>query len=70
MTPTDITQARADLGALWGFKRPLFASELGRALGYSNRDPGEAVRDWETGKTKPPCTAIVAIKALLAGYRP
>lgn len=52
MTPTDIRNARATLGEMWGLGRPLHMAEMGRALGLGGRDPGESIRDYERGTTK------------------
>ena len=52
MTPDELHAARRSLGELWGLKRPLRASELGRALRLGGRDPGESIRDYERGKTR------------------
>jgi hypothetical protein len=70
MTPSEITDARLDIGLAWGLKRPLQKVELGALLGYVNRDMGAAVADWETGRTRPPGPALTAIQALLDGWRP
>ncbi len=69
MTPAEIRAARAKLGKMWGLSRPLYMSELGRALGLQGRDPGHQVKRWEAGyPISGPVT--VAIEAMLAGYRP
>lgn len=70
MTPADITAARAALGPMWGKSRPLLASELGRALGMTGRDTGRSILQWERGEATPHPAAIIAIRAMLAGYRP
>jgi hypothetical protein len=44
MTGNELRLARIDLGRRWRLKRPVFASELGRALGYQAQDPGESIR--------------------------
>lgn len=67
MTPDELRSARAELGEAWGKGRPLFASELGRALGYSSRDPGAPVAAWEAGRTEIPPPAARLIQAWLAG---
>lgn len=51
MTPEELYGARATLGEMWGFERPLQMAEMGRALGLGKRDPGESIRDYERGKT-------------------
>jgi hypothetical protein len=69
MTPADIRDARATLGQMWGYGRPLKASELGRALRLKAREPGETIRDWERGHSEITGPASVAIEAFLAGFR-
>lgn len=51
MTAEEMRQARATLGEMWGFCRPLHMSELGRALRLSGKDPGQSIRDYERGAT-------------------
>lgn len=58
MTPADLTAAREALG--------LKASELGRALELTGRDPGRTVLLWEAGKTPIPGPARVAVRYMLA----
>lgn len=70
MTPDQLRDSRATLGALWGLSRPLHMAELGRALKLKGRDPGAAVRDWERGHTAISGPVEVAVSAMLAGYRP
>lgn len=70
MTGAEIHAARARLGEMWGLGRPLLASELGRVLRLTGRDPGEAVRDWEIGKASVSGPVSVAIDLMLAGARP
>lgn len=62
--------AREKLGHMWGFGRPLYAAELGRALGLASRDPGQAVRNWETGETVMPGPAVTALQMMLRGQLP
>jgi len=70
MTPTELRDARAKLGALWGLGRPLMMTEMGRALRLAGKDPGQSVRDYERGKTpiSGPLSAIVDL--YLAGAHP
>lgn len=70
MTPTELRDARATLGALWGLKRPLHMSEMGRALRLAGRDPGQSIRDYERGATpiSGPISALVEV--YLAGAHP
>jgi hypothetical protein len=70
MTGADITRARAQLARLWGLKRPLTASQLGRILQLDGRDPGQTVRRWETGAYDPPGPVRLAVALMLAGARP
>ena len=70
MTPSDLRDARAALGLMWGLGRPLRMAELGRALRLHGRDPGASVRDWERGHTPISGPVAVAVAAMLAGYRP
>lgn len=70
MTPAELHAARRTLGELWGFGRPLHASELGRALRLGGRDPGESIRDYERGKTKISGPMSVAVEMMLRGALP
>jgi hypothetical protein len=70
MTGPDLHAARARLGTLWGFGRPLHASELGRALRLSGRDPGASVRDYERGTTSISGPVSVAVEMMLNGALP
>lgn len=70
MTPDELTAARRTLGELWGYGRPLHASELGRALRLGGRDPGESIRDYERGKTTISGPISVAIEMMLKGALP
>lgn len=70
MTPETLRDARAVLGELWGFGRPLNFTELGRALRLGGKDPGESVRDYERGKTKISGPMSAAIDMMLAGAPP
>ena len=70
MTGDDMHAARGRLGHLWGFGRPLRASELGRVLRLSGRDPGASVRDYERGTTKISGPVSVAVEMMLAGAIP
>lgn len=70
MTPEQLYQARDTLGRLWNKGRPLRASELGRALRLSGRDPGASVRDYERGKTTISGPLAVAVQMMLDGSLP
>ena len=69
MTGKEVRAARATLGRMWGLNRPLFASELARALRLKGRDPGATVLAWESGS---PISGpvSVAIEMMLAGAKP
>lgn len=70
MTGPELTAARRVLGEMWGFGRPLHASELGRALRLGGRDPGESIRDYERGKTTISGPISVAVEMFLRGSLP
>lgn len=70
MTPEQLREARATLGKMWGFGRPLNFTELGRALRLGGKDPGESGRDYERGKTKISGPMSVALLMMLAGAAP
>ncbi len=70
MTGPDLTAARARLGEMWNLPRPLKKAELGRLLRLGSRDPGESVSDWESGKTRVPGPAVVAVQMMLNGALP
>jgi hypothetical protein len=69
MTGEEIRAARAILGEQWGLARPLYASELARALRLKGRDPGATVLAWEAG-TPISGPVSVAIEMMLAGAKP
>jgi len=70
MTSDQMRQARKTLGELWGFGRPLHASELGRALRMGPADPGQSIRDYETGKTKISGPVSACVEMMLGGALP
>ncbi len=70
MTPAELTEARRTLGEMWGLGRPLFKTELGRALRLGGRDPGESINDYERGKTRISGPMSVALEMMLAGAPP
>lgn len=70
MTPDELRDARAALGALWGLGRPLHASELGRVLRLGGKEPGESIRDYERGKTRISGPMSVAVEMMLRGALP
>lgn len=70
MTPSQVRSARGTLGTLWQKNRPLFASELARALRLSGRDPGATVLAWEKGKASVSGPVSCLIELYLAGTNP
>ena len=70
MTPDQLRSARETLGNAWGLCRPLFMSELGRALRLGGRDPGQSIRDYERGNTRISGPMSVAVEMMLSGSLP
>lgn len=70
MTGDELRDARGVLGERWGFGRPLYCSELGRALRLGGKDPGESIRDYERGHTRVSGPMSVAVEMMLAGAEP
>jgi hypothetical protein len=70
MTGSELHKAREILGQRWGLGRPLKMSELGRALRLAGRDPGESIRDYESGKTPISGPISVAVEGWLDGGMP
>ncbi|MEI6439040.1 MAG: hypothetical protein WCO83_02435 [Alphaproteobacteria bacterium] len=70
MTAEELRDARTTLGKMWGFKRDISCTELGRALRLGGRDPGESIRDYERGKTRISGPVSVAVEMMLAGMIP
>lgn len=68
MTGADLRAARAVIGRLWGLRRPLHYTEIGRLLRLSSTNPGLSVRKWE--RSSPTGPASAAIEAMLDGARP
>lgn len=70
MTKEEMRAARAILGGMWGFGRPLHMTELGRACRLGGVDPGQSIRDYERGSTKisGPLSALITL--YLAGVLP
>lgn len=69
MIGADVKAARERLGDLWKKDRPLFASELARALRLRGRDPGASVALWEKGEPiTGPVSALITL--YLAGILP
>jgi hypothetical protein len=71
MTGAELRLARITLGRRWRLKRAVFASELGRAVGFTARDPGESFRDYERQRDKPvPGPVAVLVRLYLGGLTP
>jgi len=70
VTPQELTEARADLGVLWGLGRPLHAAELGRILRLPGRDPGRNVMLWERRTHPIPGPVSLCVDMMLRGARP
>jgi hypothetical protein len=70
MTPDDLKAARVTLGNMWGKGRPLFCSDLGRALRLGGADPGQSIRDYERGTTRISGPISVAVEMMLRGALP
>jgi hypothetical protein len=70
MTPQEVSDARTRLGELWHKGRPLFASELARALRLAGRDPGINVISWQRGKTTVTGPVSALITLYLKGVKP
>lgn len=70
LTPAEITDARAKLGAMWGKGRPLYAAELARSMRLNGRDPGATVLAWETGKNPMSGPASCLLDLYLSGVMP
>ena len=71
MTGDDLRKARATLGKMWGWERPAFASELGRALGNPARDPGQLLRGYEARRDDPvPWFIATPVQLMLSGSLP
>lgn len=71
MTGDDLRRARAKLGDLWGLGRPVFASELGRALYMAPSDPGESIRNYEAKRAEAiPGPVRAAVEMMLRGVVP
>jgi hypothetical protein len=66
MTGAEMREARAALGRLWGFGRPLHMTEMGRACRLGGADPGQSIRDYERGTTRisGPLSALIELYLL------
>jgi len=70
VTPAELHTARSTLGLMWGLGRRLKASELGRALGLTGRDPGQSIINYERGKTPIRGSTLRLIRVYLNGTLP
>jgi hypothetical protein len=71
MNGNDLPAIRAQLGILWGLKRPLRKAELGRACGYTKLNAWRAVARWESSDAELIPPVVRLLEAMLhAGYRP
>lgn len=71
MTGDELRKARITLGRMWGFDRPLHASELGRALRMAPKDPGESIRAYEAKRARRvPGVLEAAVEMMLRGSLP
>lgn len=70
MTGEEMREARGTLGRLWGFGRALKMSELERACRLKPRKPGDAVHDYERGKTVISGPLSALIECFLDGMLP
>lgn len=70
MYPSEMRDARSAIGAKWGLGRALRKSELAEVLGFHGRDPGQQIANYENGITPIKGPVELAVKAMLAGYRP
>jgi hypothetical protein len=70
VTSEDLLAARKTLGFRWGYGRGLHASEMGRALGLSGRDPGRLVRLYERDINQMPRHVVMTVKLYLEGAYP
>lgn len=69
MTGREMESARAVLGDLWGYGRPLHMRELAKALRLAGPKPSDTIREYERGK---PISGPIAvcIEMWLAGATP
>lgn len=66
----DIRAARERLGQIWGLERSVTKAELARALMLSPNHGGDYISRLESGKVNAAGPLVVAIRGMLAGYRP
>jgi hypothetical protein len=67
MNGQDIRDACEDLGYAWGLGRPLCASELGRVVRLTGRDPGLKVTRWQSDRSPVQGPVSLCIEMMLAG---
>jgi hypothetical protein len=70
VTGDEVREARNIIGREMGLGRPLHLVELGRLLLLQGRDVGASVYEWEREHTLIRGPAVVAIQAMLDGWRP
>jgi hypothetical protein len=70
MKPEQIRAARSRLGELWGKRRPLYASELARALRLAGNDPGKSILDMERGNANISGPVSALLELYLSGVDP
>lgn len=69
LTPTEVAEARGELGSMWRLGRPLSHAELAACLGLSGADKARDMeRDDRASRITGPVS--VAIRAMLCGYVP
>jgi hypothetical protein len=70
VTPDEAKAARAGIARAWGLLR-LTKADLGRALGHGHeRDPGQMISLYETGRRTIPPHVAVTLKLYLTGALP
>lgn len=71
MTGDELRKARIELGRLWQKGRPVHASELGRAIGFHDGDPGAIIRRHERARSKAvPVGLACSVRMMLRGALP
>lgn len=70
MTAAGLSAARRILGERWGLGGAMSAADFGRLLGFSGRDPGLTVLDYEKGKRPVTGPVALAVQLMLDGARP
>ncbi len=67
MTPAELVAARKQLGELYGLGRAVLSDEMGRLLRLAGKDPGQAIHDYERGKTRISGPISLCVEMLLEG---